>query len=99
MDKSTRGLPPRFEEVAVRVMYFMTTIDSYVPIAGTMAWLTTAAWFGTLNWSPWLAVSFILTCTAFRRADYYPTFAAVLPVWATTLVLSGGVASMHLVAL
>jgi hypothetical protein len=41
----------------------------------------------------WLPVSFILTWTAFRIADYYPTFALILPVWVGTLVLSGGVAA------
>jgi hypothetical protein len=82
-------------------MYFMTTIDSYVPMAGMAAWsvghvalvprvtLGTRASDGT--W--WLPVSFILTWAAFRLADYYPTFAFLLPVWVSTLVLSGGVSA------
>jgi hypothetical protein len=84
----------RFEELAVRVMYFMTTIDSYVPMAGTAAWLVVTAWFGPSAWTWWLAVSFGLTWTAFRLADYYPTLAIILPLWSTTLVLSGHVAAI-----
>jgi hypothetical protein len=87
-----RDNSPRFEEFAVRVMYFMTTIDSYVPLAGTTAWLIAAAWFGPWQWTWWLFPSFILTWAAFRLANYYPTFAAILPLWIGTLALSGGVA-------
>jgi hypothetical protein len=81
---------PRFEEFAVRVMYFMTTIDSYVPLAATACWLAVTFLAGTLAWSWWLPVSFGLTLAAFHLADYYPTFAAVMPAWITTLALSGG---------
>ena len=87
--------PAGFEEFAVRVMYFMTTVDSYVPMAGTAAWLIITVWFGAWNWTWWLAVSFGLTWIAFRLADYYPTFAAILPLWSITLVLSGGVAAVR----
>jgi hypothetical protein len=80
-----------FEELAVRVMYFMTTIDSYVPMAGTAAWLLATVCFATQRWTWWLAVSFGLTWIAFRLADYYPTFAAILPLWSAILVLSGRV--------
>jgi hypothetical protein len=72
-------------------MYFMTTIDSFVPMAGTLAWLIVAACFGSGQVTWWPAVSFGLTWAAFRLADYYPTFAAVLPLWIGTLMLSGGV--------
>jgi hypothetical protein len=73
-------------------MYFMTTIDSYAPIAGTVAWLIVAAWFGRWPATEWLIISFGLTWTAFRLADYYPTFAAILPLWISTLLMSGGIA-------
>jgi Type I phosphodiesterase / nucleotide pyrophosphatase len=92
---SKRRFPAGFEEFAVRVMYFMTTIDSYVPMAGTAAWLIMTAWFGVWNWTWWLAVSFGLTWTAFRLADYYPTFVAILPLWSITLVPSGGVGAIQ----
>lgn len=91
MSLPIRRLSAQLEEFAVRVMYFMTTIDSYVPMAATIAWLTTTAWFGTWHWTWWLPVSFGLTWSAFRLADYYPTFVAILPAWTLTLVLSGGV--------
>lgn len=83
---------PKFEEFAVRVMYFMTTIDSYVPLAALTSWLLVCFLFGTLQWSWWLLLSFGLTLVAFKLADYYPTYAAIVPVWIVTLVLSGGIA-------
>jgi hypothetical protein len=90
--ESKRSISPRFEEFAVRVMYFMTTIDSFVPMAAATAWLSVSWLFGALQWSWLLPVSFGLTWAAFWIANYYPTFAAVLPCWIVTLVLSGGVA-------
>jgi hypothetical protein len=92
MSASPPRFSPRFEEFAVRVMYFMTTIDSFVPMAALVAWPATSWLFGTWQWSAWPAVSFSLTLAAFGVANYYPTFAFVLPVWVATLVLSGGVA-------
>jgi hypothetical protein len=89
----------RFEEFAVRVMYFMTTIDSFVPMAAVTAWLTMTLVFGTLTWSWWLPVSFSLTMAAYVIANYYPTFAGILPIWAGTLVLSGGLSLWLAVAL
>src|SRR6267378_300458 len=83
---------PKFEEFAVRVMYFMTTIDSFVPLAALTSWLAVSLLFGTFSGSWWLFASFGLTLAAFKIADYYPTFAAVVPAWIVTLVLSGGVA-------
>jgi hypothetical protein len=82
---------PRFEEFAVRVMYFMTTIDSFVPLAAGFAWVVLTPLFGVWHWSVWPLVSLGLTLLAFTIADYYPTFVAVLPFWIATLVLSGGV--------
>jgi hypothetical protein len=92
MSETKRNISPGFEEFAVRVMYFMTTIDSFVPMAAATAWLSVSWLFGALQWSWWLPVSFGLTWAAFWIANYYPTFAAVLPFWLGTLVLSGGVA-------
>jgi hypothetical protein len=92
MSEPKRRFSPRFEEFAVRVMYFMTTIDSFVPLAAAAAWLGASRLFGTWQWSVWPAVSFALTWAAFWIADYYPTHVFVVPVWAVTLVLSGGVA-------
>ena len=37
MSEAKPRFSPRFEEFAVRVMYFMTTIDSFVPMAGVAA--------------------------------------------------------------
>jgi hypothetical protein len=91
MSQAQRRISPGFEEFAVRVMYFMTTIDSFVPMAATTAWLGTTWIFGAWSWSWWLPASFGLSWAAFAVANYYPTFAAVLPVWLFTLVLSGGV--------
>jgi hypothetical protein len=91
MSETKRKISPRFEEFAVRVMYFMTTIDSFVPMAALTAWLGGTWLFGAWQWSWWLAGSFGLTWAAFWVANYYPTFAAVLPFWVATLALSGGV--------
>jgi hypothetical protein len=70
----------------------MTTIDSYVPLAALTSWAAVTTLFGAWQWSWWLPVSFGATLAAFHLADYYPTFAAALPLWIPTLVLSGGVA-------
>ena len=83
---------PRFEEFAVRVMYFMTTIDSFVPMAAVTSWLGVSLLFGTLHWSWWLLASLGATLIAFKIADYYPTYVGVVPFWITTLILSGGIA-------
>jgi hypothetical protein len=91
MSEAKPRVSPRFEELAVRVMYFMTTIDSFVPMAGITAWLAVTVGSGTWAWSWWLPVSFGLTLAAFSVANYYPTLAAALPLWVATLVLSGGV--------
>jgi hypothetical protein len=93
MSSDKRRVSPRFEEFAVRVMYFMTTIDSFVPMAALTAWLGVSWLLAAWQWSWWLAGSFLLTWAAFWVANYYPTFAAVLPVWVATLVLSGGVSA------
>jgi len=86
---------PHFEEFAVRVMYFMTTIDSFVPMAGIAAWLAVAALFGTVELSGTvlllLPLSFALTWLAFCVADYYPTFVFVLPLWGAMLIHFGGI--------
>ena len=99
MSEAKPRVSPRFEEFAVRVMYFMTTIDSFVPMAGITAWLAVTVAFGTWAWSWWLPVSFALTLVAFSVANYYPTLAAVLPLWVATLVLSGGVSPWQAVAI
>jgi hypothetical protein len=91
MSKSSQRFSPRFEEFAVRVMYFMTTIDSYVPMAATTSWLAAIILLGTWSWTWWLPLSLGLTLAAFHLADYYPTFVAVLPLWLITLILSGGI--------
>jgi hypothetical protein len=91
MTKAKQRVSPGFEEFAVRVMYFMTTIDSYVPLATLTSWAAVTTLFGAWHWSWWLPASFCATLVAFHVADYYPTFAAVLPVWILTLVLSGSV--------
>jgi hypothetical protein len=77
-------------------MYFMTTIDSFVPMAALTAWLSISWLMGALIWW-WLPLSFGLTWLAFWIANYYPTFAAVLPFWIATLVFSGGVAPLQAV--
>jgi hypothetical protein len=92
MSASPQRFSPRFEEFAVRVMYFMTTIDSFVPMAAGAAWLGASWWFGTWQRSAWPAVSFGLTWAAFWVANYYPTLAFLFPAWVLTLILSGGVA-------
>src|SRR5262249_12672510 len=92
MSDAKPRISPSFEEFAVRVMYFMTTIDSFVPMAGVAAWVAVTVLAGTFAWSWWLIVSFGLSMMAFWGANYYPTLAAVLPFWVVTLVLSGGVA-------
>jgi hypothetical protein len=92
MNKDKPRFSPRFEEFAVRVMYFMTTIDSFVPLAALTSWAAVTTLFGAWQWSWWLPVSLGATLAVFHLADYYPTFAAVLPLWILTLVLSGGVA-------
>lgn len=89
---------PNFEEFAVRVMYFMTTIDSFVPMAGAAAWLAVSFIFGTV-WTPWAAVSFALTLACFTVANYYPTFVFGVPVWLATLLLQGGVGGTQAAAL
>jgi hypothetical protein len=72
-------------------MYFMTTIDSFVPMAGVAAWLAVSLVAGGPVWSWWLPASFGLTVAAFHLANYYPTLVFALPLWVATLVLSGGV--------
>src|SRR5260370_11415599 len=92
MTKDKQRISPGFEEFAVRVMYFMTTIDSYVPLAALTSWAAVTTLFGAWQWSWWLPVSFGTTLAAFHLADYYPTFAATLPLWILTLGLSAGTA-------
>jgi len=75
---------PKFEEFAVRVMYFMTTIDSYVPLAALTSFVAVTVIAGVFAWSWWLPLSFALTLAAFHLADYYPTFVAAVPVWIAT---------------
>ena len=99
MSQEKPRFSPRFEEFAVRVMYFMTTIDSYVPLAATTSFLGLSLLFGVFQWTWWLPVSLGVTLAAFYLADYYPTFAAVLPIWIVTLILSGGVAPGLAIAL
>lgn len=85
---------PSFEEFAVRVMYFMTTIDSFVPMAGLASWLAVTVLLGG-TWTPWAILSFVLTLACFTVANYYPTFVFGLPVWLATLLLQGGLGPMH----
>ena len=99
MSEAKPRVSPRMEELAVRVMYFMTTIDSFVPMAGITAWLAVTVASGTWAWSWWLPVSFGLTLVAFSVANYYPTLAAALPLWVATLVLSGGVSPWQAAAI
>src|SRR5260370_23458165 len=99
MSEAKPRVSPRMEELAVRVMYFMTPIDSLVPMAGITAWLAVTVASGTWAWSWWLPVSFGLTLVAFSVANYYPTLAAALPLWVATLVLSGGVSPWQAAAI
>src|SRR5437867_7623161 len=91
MTENKPRFSPKFEEFAVRVMYFMTTIDSFVPLAAVTSWFAISFLFGILQWSWWLPASLGLTLAAFKLADYYPTFVLYLPVWIVTLALAGGV--------
>ena len=68
MSKTGQRFSPRFEEFAVRVMYFMTTIDSYVPMAATASWLAVALLLGTWSWTWWLPLSLGLLCAVATRA-------------------------------
>src|SRR5437764_936138 len=90
MSDPKRRISPHFEEFAVRVMYFMTTIDSFVPMAGLASWLAVTLLFGG-TWTWWAAFSFGLTLACFTVANYYPTFVFGLPVFVATLLLQGGV--------
>src|SRR5262245_13658063 len=98
MSEEKPRFSPKFEEFAVRVMYFMTTIDSFVPMAGLASWLGVMALLGgTRSW--WAVLSFGLTLACFTVANYYPTFAFGLPVWLATLLLQGGVGGAQAAAL
>ena len=70
MSKDKPRFSPRFEEFAVRVMYFMTTIDSFVPLAALTSWAAVTALFAAWQWSWWLPLSLGVTLTAFHLADY-----------------------------
>src|SRR6266478_552902 len=98
MSQAKRRFSPSFEEFAVRVMYFMTTIDSFVPMAGLACWLAVTVLLGG-TWTWWVGLSFVLTLACFTVANYYPTFAFGLPVWLATLLLQGGVGGVHAASL
>src|SRR5262249_28527655 len=98
MSEAKPRFSPKFEEFAVRVMYFMTTIDSFVPMAGLAAWLAVTILLGGA-WTWWAAVAFALTLACFTVANYYPTFVFGLPVWLATLLLQGGVGGAQAAAL
>src|SRR5262245_13284937 len=69
MSEAKPRFSPNFEEFAVRVMYFMTTIDSFVPMAGLASWLAVTALLGG-TWTPWVVLSFALTLACFTLANY-----------------------------
>ncbi|MBF0625444.1 MAG: alkaline phosphatase family protein [Magnetococcales bacterium] len=62
----------RFEDFAVRLLYFFNTIDSYVLVAGGLSW---CFW----DWGRWQGYSGALMVAgamwlAFKLADFYPLF-------------------------
>jgi len=79
-----------FEDVTVRVMYFATTIDSFVVCAsiGTLSVL----YFQHSIAANWLAalVGAAVVYAAFKIADFYPTFLLFLPLFGVFLTRAPG---------
>lgn len=87
MRKLFRGL----ENVAVRVMYFVTTVDSYVPIAAGVLFLAlTVSGPGLGAVRPVaLLLAGVATYAAFKVADFHPFYFGVAPLLVLALVLDG----------
>jgi hypothetical protein len=79
-----------FEGGTVRVMYFATTIDSFVVCAalGTIA-LSYLRHFITLHWLAVILGSTVVYA-AFKIADFYPTFILFFPLFGISLARVSG---------
>lgn len=79
-----------FEGATVRVMYFATTIDSFVVCA---ALVTVAVSYLRHSIAPnWVAVIFgsAIVYAAFKIADFYPTFILFFPLFGVFLARASG---------
>jgi len=79
-----------FEDVTVRVMYFATTIDSFVVCA---ALATIAVSYLRHSITPnWFAVILgsAVVYAAFKIADFYPTFILCFPLFGLFLAQASG---------
>jgi hypothetical protein len=79
-----------FEDATVRVMYFITTIDSFVVCAAlvtvTLAYLRhsiTPNWFAVILGS-------VVVYAAFKVADFYPTLILFFPLFGVFLARTAG---------
>jgi hypothetical protein len=85
-----RAISDHFEGVMVRVMYFATTVDSFVVCA---AIATLAASYLRHPITPiWIAiiVGSAIVYAAFKIADFYPTFILCFPIFGFFLAKTAG---------
>ena len=83
-------LSDHFEDISVRVMYFTTTIDSFVVCA---ALVTIAISYLRHSITPnWFALVFgsAIVYAAFKIADFYPTFILFFPLFGIFLPRASG---------
>ncbi len=74
-----------FEDVTVRVMYFATTLDSFVVCATLLVFAVMRIWNPVdLNWFETIAGCMVVY-TAFKIADFYPTLVLFFPLFAFLL--------------
>ena len=81
-----RFLSHRLEDVTVRVMYFATTIDSFVICATLVIIPVLHIWHPmAFNWFE-IMLGFAIVYAAFKVADFYPTFMLFFPLFGFFLV-------------
>ena len=70
-----------FESITVRVMYFATTIDSFVVCATLLVFAVMYIWNPVdLNWLETIA-GCLIVYAAFKIADFYPTLVLFFPLF------------------
>ncbi len=85
-----RFVSEHFEDVTVRVMYFITTIDSFV-VCAALATIAVSYFrhFISPNWFATILGSAVVYA-AFKIADFYPTFILFFPLFGIFLARASG---------